>query len=119
MIEIRLDSPSVPVGGEVAGEVAWTAEKDCTPRKIAVSLGWRTEGRGDADSDVVASGEHDCGPAFAGDVVRLPFRGRVPENAVPSFAGSLIRLVWNVSVRVDLPWAFDEKAAAEFEVYAP
>ena len=119
MIEIRLDTPAVAPGGEVSGEVTWTPAKDCTPKKIDVSIGWLTQGRGDADRGEVAAGRYDCGPAFEGQPVRFPFRGRVPADAVPSFSGGLIRLFWHVLVRVDLPWAADEKEAALFDVRGP
>ena len=116
MIDVRIDNDGVTPGDEITGEVHWTAEKDCTPKKITVSLGWRTEGRGDADRDVVASADQDGGPVFAGDVTKIPFRVRVPADACPGFAGTLVRLVWFVGVRVDLPWAIDEKAEVEVGV---
>lgn len=119
MIDIRLDHDAVTLGSTVSGRVLWTASKDVTPRKIEVALGWHTEGRGSTAKDSVITGRHECGPVSAGDEVDVPFEFRIPDDVPVSFDGRLIRMIWAIDVRVDLPWAFDEKASAVFTVAAP
>ena len=116
MISLRMAQREFVIGGQVAGTVVWTPENDCTPRKITVGVGWRTEGRGDVDRELVLSADEEGQFATAGQSVSIPFRGQIPADAVPSFTGHLLRVLWFVSIRVDLPWAFDETTEVEIAV---
>lgn len=119
MIDIHLDHDAVTLGSTVRGRVSWTASKDVSPRKIQVFLRWHTEGRGSTAKDTLVTGTHECGPVSAGEEVSFPFEFSIPEDVPVSFDGRLIRMIWEIGVQVDLPWAFDEKSAAVFRVAAP
>ena len=116
MFRIELAADATPAGGAVCGTALFKAEKDVKPKHIRLELLWATRGRGDADEGVIARADRETGPVAAGETVRVPFEAIVPRDAPRSFAGELIELYWCVRGRVDLPWAFDEKAETEFAV---
>ncbi|MFH5803581.1 hypothetical protein [Alienimonas sp. DA493] len=116
MFHIELDSQEVAAGGTVRGTAVFTAEKEVTPKRIRLEALWSTRGRGDVSSGVVAAADRETAPVRAGETVRVPFEAPLPADAPRSFAGELIELYYCVRGRVDLPWAFDEKAEAEFAV---
>ncbi|QDT63923.1 vacuolar protein sorting-associated family 26 protein [Calycomorphotria hydatis] len=116
MIEVKFESETIDPGQPIRGEVLWYPEKDVTPRKVTVAVGWKTEGRADQTKDMIAHHDENVGSVVQGDEIRIPFSCQIPADVMPSFAGQLIRIVWHVHVRADLPWAWDEKADFEFTV---
>lgn len=119
MIRIELESQNVVLGQTLRGEVSWTSDKNTTPRKVSLVFGWHTEGRGSTAQDDVLTCEYDCGPVSERQTVEIPFEVTIPDDVPVSFDGELIRLIWTLNVRVDLPWAFDHKADREFRVVGP
>ncbi|MEM7810706.1 MAG: hypothetical protein AAF532_04435 [Planctomycetota bacterium] len=115
MVEIEIDRTTLP-GRPCGGLVRWVPDKDCTPSKIVVTVGWQTEGRGDVDKGDLLRGEYQTGPVVGGQTVEIPFTATLPESAPRSFDAALIRLLYRAHVRVDLPWAFDETAEVVFHV---
>lgn len=114
---ISCNIPNEVVCGEpMSGTVTWTPESEKSPRKITLTFGWRTEGRGSTASEDVIICEHDPGVISARRPVEMPFEIQIPEEVPVSFNGELIRVIWSLKVRVDLPWAFDEKHEWEFRV---
>jgi hypothetical protein len=116
MIVVEFVEDSVFAAATLKGIATWWADRDVFPRSIIVALGWRTEGRGDVDSDRVAEWREAGRTVFAGEVVRVPFTFEIPGDGPVSYDGKLIRVIWEVRVRVDLPWAVDEKAEFPFRV---
>ena len=110
MLTIELDRDEFAAGTPLSGTLVWVPEKDAKPRAITLSFGWHTTGRGDRDAGTVLEGRTEPGPAPAGTEVRVPFTAELPAELPRSFDGRLIALHWELSARVDLPWAFDEKA---------
>ena len=119
MIRIKFENQEVVLGDTFRGWVSWTSEKDVTPRKVSLIVGWHTEGRGSTAQDDVVTCEHECGPVSEGQTIEMPFEVTIPHDVPVSFDGELIRLIWSLKVRVDLPWAFDLKADREFRVLGP
>lgn len=119
MIRIEFENQETVLGDTLRGKIAWTPEKDMTPRKINLVFGWHTEGRGSTAEDDVISCEHDCGAVVAGQTVEIPFKVTIPDDVPVSFDGELIRLIWSLKVRVDVPWAFDIKEDRAFRVLGP
>ena len=54
-----------------------------------------------------------------GQIVEIPFEVTIPDDVPVSFDGELIRLIWSLNVRVDLPWAFDPSQHGVFRVVGP
>lgn len=91
-------------GEEVRGWVLWDLEAGTgsdagapPPESAQVRLVWLTRGRGDRDSDVVATQELPA-PASAD---RRELRLRVPADGPYSFSGTLISLIWAVEVVIE------------------
>ena len=116
MFQIALNAAEFAPGSIVTGTATFVAEKAVTPKRISLDLLWSTRGRGDVSYAYLAEGNYEPGPVAAGETVRVPFEAALPEHAPRSFAGELIELYYCVRGRVDLPWAIDEKAEAEFAV---
>ena len=117
MIAVTLaDSGPLPAGAQVAGQVIWTPEGEKQPRGIKVSLRWRTEGRGSTDMLTVAELESPVTVASAGMPVQVPFSLNLPIDGPVSYNGNLIRIIWELCVEIDLPWAFNEQAQQQLIV---
>jgi|HigsolmetaAR201D_1030396.scaffolds.fasta_scaffold04321_3 hypothetical protein len=113
MIEIQIRGTGTFAAGEqVTGQIIWTPQSDKQPRGIHVTLAWRTEGRGTRDSREVATTSLQVPPIIAEMPVSLPFAIDLPYDGPISYSGMLLSIIWEVRVRVDLPWAIDEKFAA-------
>lgn len=108
MIQLDLRTPEAETGGTVAGTVSWSAEGRA-PEAIEVALRYRTEGRGTEDSRRVAEQRHELDAAGFGSLPTISFRLDVPPEGPVSYDGDLIRVIWEVTARLDIPWARDEK----------
>lgn len=108
MISLELAGQGVfPVGSEVCGEVVIPAVPNARWRGVEIHLKWRTEGRGDTDSGTVGVVSHPIQPS-AGPA-RYPFRFMLPQDGPVSYHGQLLRIVWEIEVRIDVEWEFDPK----------
>jgi hypothetical protein len=84
-------------GEEVTGTVSWELPGDKSPEdaptraptRVEVRLAWYTRGRGDRDTEIVASQVFEA----PGVSDRRSFRFRLPDGPY-SFSGKLISLVW-------------------------
>jgi hypothetical protein len=81
-------------GETVRGAAYWTLGGE--PESVEVRLFWRTEGKGTADTEIVASRSFQ-NPARTD---RRDFELVLP-NAPYSFAGKLIAILWSVEVVVE------------------
>ncbi|MCB0997217.1 MAG: hypothetical protein KDB21_19115 [Acidimicrobiales bacterium] len=100
-IWLTLDSPVAEVGETVSGWAQWEGlEKDA--RGVEVSLQYRTEGRGDTDRGTFSTTRQ---PAAGSGSVRFDLA--VPAEGPITFDGRLIRVIWEVNVKLDVPWATD------------
>jgi len=114
MIRIQMPSEQVEVGSSLKGQVTWTPEKESKPRGLRVTLGWRTEGRGNKKEGTCDETERtDIAP---GSTVTLPFEFHVPIEGPVSYDGKLMKIIWEIMVRADLPFARDEIEKKEIRV---
>lgn len=79
-------------GEEMAGRVRWWMGKD--PRRVELRLRWRTEGKGEPDTNVVQR----LGFEDPRNQEHRPFRLRLPDSPY-SFSGKLISLVWSLELK--------------------
>ncbi|QGJ69163.1 Hypothetical protein PBC10988_8300 [Planctomycetales bacterium 10988] len=107
MIEFQIENDTTEPLGKIHGRVTWTPEKEVTPKALIVSLMWRTEGRGSEAKDTVAEVRQTPGPVFAGDPFEMEFEFEIPEEGPVTYNGKLIRVIWEVHFRADIPWAWD------------
>lgn len=106
-----------PTGGEIAGRVRVSAQQNVGCRGIHVEVGWRTEGRGDTDSEALLNKTVHSGEFPAGQQ-EFPFRLQLPAGPI-SYDGKYIKIVWYAQARIDLAWKRDPKAEKQFLVTLP
>lgn len=107
-----------PVGAQVTGLVIFDPAYAGSDRAtaIAISLRWRTEGRGDQNNAIVQTltAHFTDGPPRT--TTRFPFRLALPPDGPVSYHGTLFRVIWEVQARVDLSWGIDPRAVEPFLV---
>lgn len=114
MIRIQMANEQVEVGAAVKGQVTWSPDGDAKPRGLRVTLVWRTEGKGNKKEGTCDAAERtDIAP---GSTVTLPFEFQVPIEGPVSYDGKLMRIIWEIVARVDLPFARDEMEKREIRV---
>ena len=117
MIDIQISQSRVEIGDQVEAQVSWQVDGR-QPDGVVIEVGWRTEGRGTVNEGVV--GKHTV-EIDDDDAFSTPWKTittTIPVEAPVSYDGDLIRIRWGVHVRLDIPWARDEKANEEFWVLA-
>lgn len=113
MISFRLDDARALPGETIRGEVSWAADQKA-PEAVTVTAGLVTEGRGSTDTVTVYE-QTIADPPIEGTAA---FDFIVPVDSPCTYDGRLIRVRWRVEVRLDLPWAMDERDEAPFVVVA-
>ena len=107
MIRLELSQETVRTGEQVAGNASWSSSGGKEPRRFQVICRWRIEGKGRKKEEVV-------GTAFGGNQVAFKFE--IPLHGPLSYDGKLFRIVWEIVVRADIPWARDEEEVKSFFV---
>ena len=97
-------------GAIVQGSVQITPEQDLNCRHVFARLQWRTEGRGDEDKEIAAEQDLFQGVLPGGLPRHHSFHLRLPDQPW-SYAGQLVRIVWEVEVSIDLAFARDPRAS--------
>ena len=116
MLTIQLDNMTFTVGGRVSGSALWTPNTTVTPRQIRVSAIWKTEGRGDKSTGTADELRLEPGPQGFTPPVTIPFALYLPADGPISYDGKILRIMWQIVARIDLPWAKDEIAEQPFRV---
>ena len=102
-------------GSPISGLVQIVPNQDVNARKAAVRLRWRTEGRGDMDSESIGETEIWQGNLVKGRPVQGQFSFQLPQQPW-SYSGHYITIVWEIFVYVDVPLTGDPKFAVPFVV---
>jgi hypothetical protein len=118
VITITLDRNVLTAGETVAGTATWQPDRPVNPRAIVISAAWRTEGRGDTSRGHAGEVRFPVGPEGFPPLVTLPFQFVLPPDGPISYDGKIIRILWELVVRIDLPMAVDETYAVPFQVLA-
>lgn len=91
MINLNLDKESVEVGSQLAGSCTWNPDRQDKKSSLDLTIGWRTEGRGDVDKKIIY--ETQLKPS---DLLR--FTCNIPVSGPISYHGSLLTIIWEVVV---------------------
>lgn len=110
-LNVQLQCEDLEVGETLHGVMTWVPEKDGSVKGITMSFGWRTEGRGDTTSGRVSTTALAGGPVKAGQAVRCPFALPVPVLAPPTYDGNILRIIWELNIAIDIPWATDARTS--------
>lgn len=80
---------------------------DVNCRAVEVKIGWHTEGRGTRNqADVYVNRYEDITTLRFGQPILLDFDYVLPLEPW-SYSGTLVSIVWTVSVKVDIPMGAD------------
>lgn len=90
----------------VRGTARLQASDDIDCQRVLASLEWHTEGRGDRDAAIVDSVQLLQGPLRADTPISQSFSFTLPSEPW-SYAGYYINIVWEITVTVDVPFAWD------------
>jgi len=95
-------------GSRLEGRVQVTPAEDIHCRRVAVQVSWHTADRGRDESgpSPVAEQHLADGPLPANALLSQPFAFDLPREPW-SFTGTIVNIVWEVRVVIDLPLAAD------------
>lgn len=91
MINFYLDSDSFEVGSILTGSCLFTPDTQKKEKPLKLTIGWRTEGRGDKDKEVLY--ETEVKPSE-----RTYFKCKIPMAGPVSYDGQLLRIIWEIVV---------------------
>jgi hypothetical protein len=116
MIHLKLDKEEYSLGDLVSGNFSFEPENSTKVKKVVVSCGWKTEGRGNEDKYHYS--QQDFMPS---DIdVTQPFSSEfalpIPQEGPCSYEGFLLRVVWHIELQIVIPWAKDLKKSHTFTV---
>ncbi|WP_432560210.1 hypothetical protein [Granulicoccus sp. GXG6511] len=114
-VEFETREPFV-VGQEISGVVTWDPRDVTRGRGFEITVGWRTEGRGDTDRGTISSVRTPFSDGQPTAVTKFPFRFVLPPDGPVTYHGRLLRVIWSVNARVDVGWAIDPRGSREFMV---
>jgi len=98
MISIELKHNQLSPGQMLQGDCYWQTKSDKDFRAATLTIGWRTEGRGNVDKDQFSQ------KIKLASLVSVPFEYEIPLNAPLSYDGQLIRIIWEVVIEMDEFW---------------
>lgn len=117
MISVDFETPEpFVVGQEVHGVVTWDPRDVSRARAFVITVGWRTEGRGDVDRGTLATFHQPFTHGQPTTVTKFPFRFVLPPGGPVTYHGRLLRVIWSVNARVDVGWAIDPRTGRDFVV---
>ena len=118
MIEIQLDQTSISVGDELSGSFIWQPTNNKNPRNAKISIRWYTEGRGSRDSQTVNQIKMDSITISSSQGEPIPFGMEVPYQSPITYNGSLLRVIWELEVRVGVSGMMprNDKQKIQFQV---
>lgn len=105
MIDLRLHQDQVAVGEILRGSLAFYPDLPKTVKAAIVTLGWHTEGRGSCDKAKVQEMVFDT-THFPDGSGTVSFQLQIPVEGPISIEGQLIRVIWQVSAKLDLAGLF-------------
>ncbi|MEO1377704.1 MAG: hypothetical protein AAFW70_26175 [Cyanobacteria bacterium J06635_10] len=91
MINLAMNSESLEVGSELTGSCIWIPDTQEKNKPLILTIGWRTEGRGNVDKEVLY--ETEVKPSQ-----RAYFRCKIPMAGPISYDGELLRIIWEIIV---------------------
>lgn len=91
MINFYLNSDLLEVGSEFSGSCIWTPDIQEKKKPLKLTIGWRTEGRGNVDKKTLY--ETEVKPSE-----RTYFKCKIPMAGPISYDGQLLRIIWEIIV---------------------
>jgi|HigsolmetaAR201D_1030396.scaffolds.fasta_scaffold20535_4 hypothetical protein len=117
MIQFTIEGTGTfELGETVRGHIVWTPESDKVPRHFTISLQWKTLGRGYPNRATVSKVNVDIQRVSEGQPITIPFALQLPLDAPATYIGSLLWIVWDICVDIDMPWTTDHHAEVRLNI---
>lgn len=100
-------------GDTIVGVVEITPNEVIKCRQVEVTIGWHTEGRGDLDRMIIYNDMIPVEEIYPDSPITHHFETVLPSEPW-SYAGKLIRIVWEVQAKIDIAWATDINQSLQF-----
>lgn len=113
---MTIEPLELPAGGLGMAHVVCDLEQAADVRAVLVQVGWRTEGRGERNAGVVSEQQVDVIREGAGTWVRQSVPFAIPAEGPISYDGVLMRIIWELAVRVDIAGGRDIEERTAFRV---
>jgi hypothetical protein len=107
MIRLEVTQENVRTGEQVTGHASWSSSNAKAPRDFRVTCRWRIEGKGRRKENVIDT-------AAGGNEIAFEFG--IPLSGPLSYDGKLFRIIWEIVVTADIPFARDEVQVKSFLV---
>lgn len=114
-LHIVLERPekTYKVGEKIKGAVEVGANDDCECRELTLTPCWRTQGKGNKDSNQDESQVLFKGAWHAGQSASYPFELDAPYGPL-TYEGKLFSIHWHLRAHADLPHALDAEVEEAF-----
>lgn len=110
MINFYLNSDSFEIGSKLTGSCLWTPNNSNRQKPLKLTIGWRTEGRGEVDKQILY--ETEIQP-----FQKTHFQCKIPFSGPVSYDGHIMRIIWEIAViRMKLLGLHDVFKTQEFRV---
>ena len=117
MIDVRLEHTPIAIGDTLSGKIVLHSSHKKVPKRVSISICWHTKGWGARDRKLVQelSLDHENLVSLRGTI---PFSLNIPHDGPISYNSSLICIIWEFQIFVDMPGLFarDEKRILPFQV---
>lgn len=113
VIEFDKDDRTFHAGEIISGKVYVTPNTDVSCDGVLIAIGWATHGRGNKDDALIDAIEYNAKQFIAGQTIAYEFRFDSP-SAPLTYHGHYLNVDHYLSVRLDVPWAFDPKAREDY-----
>ena len=118
----RGEVPRVEPGSTLSGRAIFTPRAEAKVDGVSIAVGWKTRGKGNDDEKEVWSRKEEIPTegrvVEASRTVSWPFRCQLPDSPW-SYDGKIVSIYWEVTVRLDVPWAKDPCAKRAFVLRPP
>lgn len=118
MIDVYLEQKTIVVGEAVSGKLIWHPDRNKMPKRGFILIVWYTEGRGTRDRQTVEKLRLDQNQLVLVQGGGIPFSLNVPDGGPITYNGTLIRVIWELQVVINMPGLLtrDEKLIRPFQV---
>lgn len=86
-----VDADSLEVGSDLTGSCTWIPDGKNQQNSSTLTIGWRTEGRGSIDKEIIYETELI-------ESKTTYFKCKIPVAGPISYDGKLLRIIWEIAV---------------------
>lgn len=111
--DMSTGSPRFAPGTLLKGRVDVLSDKDVNCRSVELWVEWRTQGRGDRNSEKLPAQTLYSGAIIGGTPLYENFTFQLP-NEPWSYSGHYVSIIWEVKVKLNVAFGGDAEASQAF-----